>query len=171
MFIRYWLTIKIFLFDGRWGCIQNSLSCNGEHFGLAVKPLFISNTDRTRTLEYNCSQFNNLKNLFANVIEEIRQYAKIFEIFITGQYKYWITCSRYIRSDRRILRKYCNSMCKYLNLWSLHWLRSDTFNRWFVYFVKNFRDSQTQKFSFTSNYWELCWCKILNYTHWPRLML
>ena len=70
--------------------------------------------------------------------------------FHNGQYKYWITCSRYIRSDRRILRKYCNSMCKYLNLWSLHWLRSDTFRPWFVYFVIFFRDSRRSKIaSFT----------------------
>ena len=68
--------------------------------------------------------------------------------FQNGQYKYWITCSRYIRSDRRILRKYCNSMCKYLNLWSLHWLRSDTFKRWFVYFIIFQRFSINTSFSY-----------------------
>ena len=85
-----WMKILILRF-GRWwtlgmlrpGCISNSLSCNGEHFGLLAKWRFISSPDRTIKLKDDCSQFNKRKNLFANVIEKIRQYAKIFEIFIT----------------------------------------------------------------------------------------
>ena len=48
-----------------------------------AKSRFISSPGRTTKLEDDCSQFNKRKNLLANVIEKIRQYAKIFEIFIT----------------------------------------------------------------------------------------